>query len=74
MAEEERFGFSAINASRCLCSALRARAAEKHGPKNASHFLNGLRISSDEDKNNKIPDGILLFLAEEERFELSNGL
>ena len=31
MAEEERFGFSAINASRCLCSALRARAAEKHG-------------------------------------------
>jgi hypothetical protein len=27
----ERFGFSAINASRCLCSALRARAAEKHG-------------------------------------------
>lgn len=30
-AEEERFGFSAIDASRCLCSALRARAAEKHG-------------------------------------------
>ena len=50
MAEEERFGFSAINASRCLCSALRARAAEKHGAKNASRFLNALRISSDDGK------------------------
>ena len=30
----ERFGFSAIIASRCLCSALRARAAEKHGARN----------------------------------------
>ncbi len=44
--QEERFGFAAINVSRCLCSALRARTAPKHGAKNASHFLNALRIST----------------------------
>ena len=46
MKRTERFGFSAINASRCLCSALRARTAEKHGAKKGNDRGGLLRFCS----------------------------